>query len=129
MPEPVPPYLNVDDEFPDHPKVDALSDGAFRLHVAGMAYGAKNLSDGIVPEGRVARLTPGYRPAQLAELVKARVWHRGGQGCATETCLAGQAGEYVVHDFLQWNKPAQWWVDRREAETKRKRAWRERQQP
>lgn len=29
------PYLNMDDEFADHPKVDALSHGAFRLHVSG----------------------------------------------------------------------------------------------
>lgn len=119
-------YLNIDDEFPDHPKVDALGDGAFRLHVAGLAYAARNLTDGAVPEQRVPRLTPAYKPAHLAELVRAGLWHRGGHGCGTETCPAGKAGELVVHDYLQWNKPRQWWLDRREAETKRKRAYRER---
>ena len=34
------PFLNLDDNFADHPKVDALTDGAFRLHVAGVTVGA-----------------------------------------------------------------------------------------
>ena len=29
------PYLNIDDGMDEHPKVDALSDAAFRLYVSG----------------------------------------------------------------------------------------------
>jgi hypothetical protein len=118
------PYLNLDDEFTEHPKVDGLSDGAFRLHVSGMRYCAKNTSDGIIPGARVDRLKPSYKPSQLAELIKGRLWHRGGQGCDTDHCPLGEPGEYVVHDYLEWNKSAEWWDDRRRGEAERKAEWR-----
>lgn len=47
------PFLNLDDNFADHPKVDPLSDGAFRLHVAGMLYAAKHKTNGFIPAHRV----------------------------------------------------------------------------
>lgn len=118
------PYLNTDDGFPDHEKVDVLSDGAFRLHVSGMHYCARKLSDGIIPARRVERLKPKYKPAELAELIAGRLWHKGGHGCDTEHCPLGEASEYVVHDYLQWNKPAEWWEDRRRQETDRKAEYR-----
>lgn len=120
------PYLNTDDGFPDHPKVDALSDGAFRLHVAGMHYCAKKTSDGLIPKRRVSRLKPEYKPAQLAELLSGGLWHKGGAGCDTDHCPKGEADEYVVHDYLQWNKPKAWWDERRNAETERKADYRRR---
>lgn len=43
-------WLRLDDAFPDHPKVAALSDAAFRAHVTGMAYCARHLTDGFIPE-------------------------------------------------------------------------------
>ena len=118
------PYLNTDDEFPEHPKVDALSDGAFRLHVSGMHYSAKRLTDGRVPVDRPPRLTPNYKPGHLNELVRRGLWHKGGEGCGTDECPAGEVGEYVIHDYLQWNKPAAWWDDRRKAEAERKAEYR-----
>lgn len=120
------PYLNTDDEFPEHPKVDALTDGAFRLHVAGMHYCAKRLTDGLIPRSRVDRLKPAYKPAQLQELIRGGLWHKGGEGCGTEFCPIGEPGEYVVHDYLQWNKPASWWEERRRMEAERKADYRRR---
>ena len=35
------PYLNLDDNYPDHPKVEALSDAAYRLHGACLFYAAR----------------------------------------------------------------------------------------
>ena len=118
------PYLNTDDGFPDHEKVDALSDGAFRLHVSGMHYCARKLSDGAIPSRRVQRLKPGYKASELQELLHGRLWHKGGEGCGTEHCPVGETGEYVVHDYLEWNKPAAWWEERRQAETERKAEYR-----
>jgi hypothetical protein len=118
------PYLMTDDGFPDHEKVDALSDGAFRLHVAGMHYCASKLTDGAIPTYRVDRLKPAYKPSQLNELLRGRLWHKGGEGCGSETCPIGEAGTYVVHDYLEWNKPASWWEDRRKAEAERKADYR-----
>lgn len=121
------PYLNMDDRYPEHPKIDALSDGAFRLHVAAMAYCAREMSDGTVPKNRIARLTPNYRPKHLAELLTAAAFHDGGQGCGTDDCPIGASGLIVVHDYLQWNKPKQWWEDKRAADAKRLKIWRDKQ--
>jgi hypothetical protein len=38
------PYLNLDDGFPEHEKVDALSDGAYRLWTSALAYCARKTS-------------------------------------------------------------------------------------
>lgn len=121
------PYLNLDDEFTEHPKIDALSDGAFRLHVSGLRYCAKNTSDGIIPGAKVDRLKPGFKPSQLNELIRGGVWHKGGDGCGTDECLIGAPGEYVVHDYLEWNRSREWWEARRKAEAERKAEYRRKQ--
>lgn len=118
------PYLNSDDGFPDHPKVDALSDAAYRLHDAGRHYAAKNLTDGVIPGHRVPRLSRAYRPGVLRELLAAEMWHQGGEGCGTDTCVTGESGEYVVHDYLQWNKSADWWESKRKRDAERQAQWR-----
>jgi hypothetical protein len=53
-----------------------LSAGAFRLHLSGYIYANRHLTDGYVPESRLAALVPGYEPAQLAELLDAHRWQR-----------------------------------------------------
>lgn len=119
------PYLNKDDEFPEHPKIDALSDGAYRLHDSGLHYCAKNLTDGLIPERKVSRLKPEFKPSQLAELIDSDVWHHGGEGCNTEHCPKGEAGTYVVHDYLEWNKSKEWWEQKRRTDAERLANWRE----
>lgn len=105
------PYLNLDDNFADHPKVDALSDGAFRLHVAGLNYCARKLTDGTVEKHRVHRLMPVYKPTYLRELLNASMWLEVPEG-------------YAIHDYLQWNKSKAWWDERRESEARRIADWR-----
>jgi len=105
------PYLNLDDNFADHPKVDSLSDGAFRLHVAGLCYVAKNLTDGWIAKNRVGRLTPTYKTGYLAELTEAHMW-------------VPAPGGFNIHDYLDWNKPKSWWDEKREKDAKRKADWR-----
>ena len=85
------PFLNLDDNFGDHPKVDPLSDGAFRLHVCGMLYVAKHKTDGHIPVERVARLTRTYKKPYLAELLERGLWRPADAG-------------YTVHDYLDWNR-------------------------
>jgi len=109
------PYLNMDDNFPDHPKIDPLSDGAYRLHTAGMFYAAKHLTDGLVPTDRVPRLTRTYKPVFLAELLKAGLWKETRKG-------------YEIHDYLDWNRSREWWESKRAAQAERKRKWRESRQ-
>jgi len=105
------PYLNMDDNFADHPKVDALSDGAFRLHVAALCYCAKNTTNGVVEKRRVPRLTSTYKPSQLAELMDSSLWMPHSDG-------------YEIHDYLDWNKSKDWWDEKREKDAKRKAQWR-----
>lgn len=119
------PYLNLDDNFPEHLKVDALSDAAFRLHVAAMCYCAKQLSDGHMTADRPARLVRNFRRATLNELLRAGLWHTRGEGCGTNTCPAGVDGEYAIHDYLQWNKSRTWWEAKRLKDAERQAKWRE----
>jgi hypothetical protein len=93
-------WLKLDDSFADHPKVDPLSDQAFRLHVAALCFCAHNLTDGRIPEGRPERLVRGFTAELVAELEDARLWLRKPDG-------------WVVHDYLRYNPTA------REAKTKR----------
>lgn len=86
------PYLNLDDNFADHPKVDALSDGAFRLHVSGLLYTARHRLDGVIPGDKVTRLMPRFKRTYLTELLDGgRLWLPHSEG-------------YEVHDYLDWNK-------------------------
>lgn len=105
------PYLNLDDGFTEHRKVDALSHGAFRLHTSGLCYCARELTDGFVLEGRVSRLMPGYRPTFLTELTDAAMW-------------LPSPGGFSIHDYLDWNKPREWWETKREKDAKRLAEWR-----
>lgn len=88
-------WANFDDNFADHPKVLALSDGAFRLHVSGILYCARYLTDGKVPKAKVSGLTPGYKAAHLRELTVARLW---------TAPVGGPVTHYEIHDYLQWNR-------------------------
>lgn len=89
------PWANFDDAYADHPKVMALSDGAFRLHTSGILYSARYLTDGVVPKEVATRLTPHYKPQHLRELIVAGLW---------TTSVGGPVREYLIHDYLQWNR-------------------------
>lgn len=87
-------WVKLSDEFPRHEKVDDLSDGAFRLHIAALCHASDQLTDGFVREKIVARLVPTFRKTQPTELVQARLWH------PTE-------GGWLIHDYLDYNPSAE----------------------
>lgn len=99
------PWANLDDGYPDHPKVIRLSDAAFRLHTSAVCHCAKYLTDGHVAAVKVPTLVPRYRPRTLTELVDAGLWAREGDG-------------FAVHDYLDWNRSR----EQVEAERSRKSA-------
>lgn len=105
------PYLNLDDGYSEHRKVDALSHGAFRLHTSGLCYCARELTDGFVPTHRVARLMRDYKLGYLNELLEAAMW-------------LPVDGGFDIHDYLEWNKPRSWWIEKREKDAKRLAEWR-----
>jgi hypothetical protein len=98
------PWVNLDENFPEHPKNDSLTDGAFRLHVAGICYSNRHLTDGLIAANKVTRLVPRFRQTALKELIDKGLWlRRDSIGC------------YEIHDYLQWNR------SREEIESERER--------
>lgn len=125
------PYLNIDDAMDEHPKVDGLSDAAYRMLMAGLHYCARQLTDGFIPHARARRLTVTASDAVAKELVDAGLWHDLGEGCDVPECIEertchqhGRKGHYIAHDYLQWNHSKEWWEKRRADEAERLRKWR-----
>lgn len=110
------PWVKLDDQFPENKKVDPLSDGAFRLHVSGLCWSAKQLTDGFIPDDRVARLMPRYKAGYLRELVSSAP-----EGNPLWTAATGG---YLIHDFVEFQKDAKWWKDKREKDARRLADWR-----
>ena len=97
-------WVNLDDQMPGHPKIISLSDGAFRLHVSGIAYCNRFLTDGIIRVEAIVQLMPRYRRSYLDELVQRMVWME---------IMA--ATVYEIHDYLDWNKSKAEVEERRKA--------------
>lgn len=105
-------WVKLDDQFPDHPKVERISDGAFRLHVSALCHAARYLTDGVISDERPAKLISRFRPKYVSELLDAGLWVRQGRG-------------YVIHDFTHWNKTREHWEKKRADDAERLRLWRE----
>jgi hypothetical protein len=127
------PYLNIDDGIDEHPKVDALSDAAYRLWKASLSYCSRNMTDGVVTLSKARRLTVTGKDAVAAELVRSGLWHDLGQPCPDPSCIEartcrgeGVQGAYLVHDYLQWNHSKEWWEKRRKDQRERKEKWKKR---
>ncbi len=95
-------WANLDDQFPKHPKVLPVSDGAFRLHVAGICYCAQYLTDGLIDTDAVPLLMPRFKRRFLEELLSRGLWVQHGD-------------VYEIHDYLEWNR------SRAEVEAERER--------
>ena len=101
-------WVKLDDQFPDHPKIEEVGGDAAWLYVCGLCYCARYLTDGKIPKGRVPRLSDRKNPEKLARaLVTAGMWFDG-------------VDAYYVHDYLEFN-PSREHVEReREKERVRK---------
>lgn len=73
--------------FLTNPKIDGLSDAAFRTYINGLVYAVSAGTDGYLP-GRALRLLhpDGARPDTSLELVKRRLWEPATDG-------------WRIHDF------------------------------
>jgi general stress protein YciG len=92
-------YITVHDGMPDHPKIDGLSDGAFRLLIELWCWCSRHLTDGRVPPA-----TWGKRGTDAArdELVEANLAHLNGDGSVD------------MHDYLEHQRSAEEVADLRE---------------
>lgn len=68
-------WFKVDDSFYDHPKVFDASDAAVALWTRAGSWAARNLTDGFVPSGLLARLS-GDPVTAAKELVDRGLWKR-----------------------------------------------------
>lgn len=117
-------YLNSDDGYPEHRKVWPLSDAAYRLHNSAMHYCAREATDGGIVLSKIRSLVPRFRAAALAELIERGLIHAPGEACGTKDCRHLGPDDYVVHDFLQWNKDRAWWEEKRRKDAERIAKWR-----
>lgn len=84
------PWVRIDENALEHPKIGGLSDGAFRLWVQGLACCQKFLTDGVITDVSLRGLRA-YSPKRKGELVNTGLWHETDSGIS-------------VHDYLQWNE-------------------------
>lgn len=83
------PWVRIDENALDHPKIASLPDGAFRLWVQGLAHCQKFLTNGFIDD-RATRGLRAYSPKRRAELLNAQLWDVSELGIQ-------------VHDYLAWN--------------------------
>lgn len=87
------PYRLHDDRFSTHPKIEPLSDRAFRLHVCALEHCAGNLTDGLISDaslrGLKARLKATTR--HVGELIESGLW------------VPYPGFGHIIHDYLEHN--------------------------
>lgn len=85
-------YIRVHDGMPDHPKIDALSDRAFRLLVTSWCWCSRHLTDGRIP---LAVWNKRGTPASRKELV------------ASGLIEVPEHADFVtMHDYLEHQRSA-----------------------
>lgn len=83
------PWLRLNADFADHPKVVGLSDAAIAAWVRALCYCGQHRTDGLVPWGHARRIA---KPKIRSELVDAQLWHPDGDdGIRIHNYLAYQA--------------------------------------
>jgi hypothetical protein len=93
-------YIRVHDGMPDHPKIEPLSDAAFRLLVTLWCWSARHLTDGKIPPG---------------------IWLRRGNSRARRELMGGglvevddMSGIVQLHDYLEHQRSAEQVAELRE---------------
>jgi hypothetical protein len=113
------PFIRLCDNYVDHPKIDKLGDGAFRLWHQGLAFCRRFQTDGMIPYV-TARGLKAYSPKRARELCAP--WTEGATALWVETPGFG----YRVHDYLEWNPTKDEENERRTGTRDRMRQFRER---
>ncbi len=89
------PWVRLDDSFPDHPKIAAAGPFGGWLHVCGLCYCNRHLTDGFIPASVAHRLmdadTAGLTEcsAVAEDLCERGLWHK-------------VEGGYEIHDYLDY---------------------------
>jgi hypothetical protein len=105
-------WVKLDDAFMEHPKIIGLSPAAVCLHIAGLCYSSRNLTDGFIPSTMALRLTATATAKRLAELTESGVW---------DAVLEG----WWIHDYLTYQPSRSKVLDERAQSAERQRKFRE----
>lgn len=104
------PWVRIEENALTHRKIVNLSDGAFRLWVAGLAHCQQHLTDGRILRA-VLRTLIGMTAKRVEELIAAKLWDHVEDG-------------YQVHDYLAHNESRAVVLAKREAAKNRMRSQR-----
>ncbi len=102
-------WVRVDDQFPDHPKIAAAGPLAGWLHVCGLCYCNRNLTDGFIPRTVAHRLTS-FDHIGIETGGDGETFAVGDDAScewmAQVLCEHGiwkeVAGGYAIHDYLEY---------------------------
>ena len=109
-------WLKLDDQVTEHPKCVGLSCEAWTLWLHGLTYCSRNLTDGVIPDAILTRLSPCRRPRKAAqELVDAGLWDR-------------IENAHSVHDYAQHQRTRNEIDNLKKASMERQKRSRERRQ-
>jgi hypothetical protein len=104
-------WIKVKVDHVDHPKIDALTDAAYRWMHRAWAYAGKHETDGHLPPSWVKRVPPRVRK----ELDEAHLWHENGTPSGRE-----------LNDWLDHQPSRTELQNVREANRERAKKWRSR---
>lgn len=90
-------FIKLDDTTPDHPKVDGLSNAAFRAWIEALCYCSEYLTDGVISRHRIGRRDGAKVVAELISV-----------GLVRET---DDPARVVIHDYLEHQTSRQQVVD------------------
>jgi len=108
------PWVRIDDQYPENPKVVAAGHLAAWLDVCAMAYSNRVLTDGFIAKSMVPRLSSVPQPMKrAAELVAAGRWFE-------------VDGGYEIHDYLKYQKSREQILKEREQTANRQARFRNR---
>jgi hypothetical protein len=104
------PWLKMTDEFWTNPKLERLSDKAYRLYVRSLGYCAQHLTDGLLDA--TALRTLGATQRLCDELVTPM--RPGEVGCWKPV-----PGGYAIHDYLEYNPSRERVMEKRQIDAER----------
>ncbi len=113
------PFIRLTDNYNDDPKIDALSDGAYRLWHNLLAYCRRMQTDGLIPKS-IMLGQKHYRSKRLDELMQIQPFE-------TEPLLTKvDSFGFKMTNYLKWNATKDEENERRASSKERMRAMRER---
>src|SRR5262245_15432421 len=84
-------YVQLDDNFATHPKIEELTDREFRVHVRALCYCARHRTNGRLPVSSAIR---GMNEKVIARMLDLGLWEfHSGEGLG-------------IHDFAEFNGTA-----------------------